>query len=566
MKRGGGVLLLLAASFGLHAAQPVSQNTAPGVGYVGSQACASCHRQIYGNYIKTAMGRSITVPSPQLVEHPVSIHSDALNRDFEVLSDAGGLYQIESSRRDGHIVFENKQQLAYAIGSGENGISFVVRRGSYLFQAPLSYYAKAHAWNLSPGFEQSDQGFSRPIFDACIACHAGRPRVVPHRNGLYLDPPFAEMAIGCENCHGPGQLHVEEKQRGLAQIPDTSIVNPARLPARLAEDICMKCHQGGQARVLLPGKTYNDFRPGTPLLATVAVVSLPLAAGRPDLLEHHVSMKLSKCFRASGGKLSCLTCHDPHVQPDSAGSPAYYRARCLTCHSESSCRIALRVRQAQEPADNCTGCHMPKRQDARISHSALTDHRILAKADENVALPLPGAAAKDLPGLLLLDAHPDEPPLPLVTRLAIYGELMDREPGLRSQYLALLDQAALSNPDDPLVLAALGRRALLQMSAQAASYLSRAIEKGVPAPETFIDLSKALNQAGKPLDAAAALKRGVNQFPYSKDLRKFLILSYIRSKEYQKAEPAMERYVVDFPEDDFMRGLLERVRPGDGKQ
>jgi hypothetical protein len=511
------------------------------------------------------MGQSITAPDPQLVPSKITIHSDALHRDFEVFRKGGTLYQAESSQRDGRLLFESKHELAYAIGSGENGMTFVVRRGNYLFQAPLSYYAKTHAWRLSPGFETSDQGFSRPIYDSCVACHAGRPRAVPHREGLYLDPPFDEMAIGCENCHGPGQLHVDEKRRGLAQIPDTSIVNPSRLPARLAEDICMKCHQGGDTRVLLPGKTYNDFRPGTPLLETVAIASLPLSADRGDLLEHHVSMKLSKCFRASGGKLSCLTCHDPHRQPDSLSAPAYYRARCLTCHSETSCPIGLRVREAKN-ADNCIGCHMPKRQDARISHSALTDHRILAKSDETVSDSLSGATVKALPGLLLPNAHPNEAPLPLVTRLAIYGELMNREPGLRSRYLELLDEAAVSDSNDALVLAALGRRALLQMSAQAIPYLSQAVEKPAPSSQTYIDLSKALNQAGKPEDAAKVLQQGVNQFPYVKNIRKFLILSYIQSKQYAKAGPEMERYVADFPEDDLMQGLLEKVRRPAPKQ
>jgi hypothetical protein len=566
MKAGRYVLLMLALAAASDATSLVWRNTAPGVDYVGSKACASCHRQIYDSYKKTAMGRSITLPGPQIIESSVSIHSNTLHRDLEVVRERGDVYQVESNRRDGHTIFESKYKLAYTIGSGENGMSFVVRRGDYLFQAPLSYYSKAHSWNLSPGFEESDQGFSRPIYDACISCHAGRPRTVPNRDGLYLDPPFAEMAIGCENCHGPGGLHVNEKHRGLAQIPDTSIVNPARLPARLAEDICMKCHQGGNARVLLPGKTYNDFRPGTPLLKTVAVVSMSLSATRPDLLEHHVSMKLSKCFRASGGKLSCLTCHNPHVQPDSATAPAYYRARCLTCHSENSCRVPLRVRQTQKPVDNCIGCHMQKRQDTRISHSALTDHRILAKAGETVPLQLPDATREDLPGLLLLDAHADAPPLPLVTRLAIYGELMGRDPGLQPTYLELLDQAAISNPNDPLVLAALGRRALLQMSAQAISYLSRAVEKGAPSPATFIDLSKALNQAGETKGATAALQQGASRFPYAKELRKYLILSYIQSKDYSKAEPEMERYVADFPEDDFMRGLLERVHPSQQEQ
>jgi tetratricopeptide (TPR) repeat protein len=203
---------------------------------------------------------------------------------------------------------------------------------------------------------------------------------------------------------------------------------------------------------------------------------------------------------------------------------------------------------------------MSKRQDARISHSALTDHRILANPDETVPVQVPGATVNDLPGLLLLDAHQDQQPLPLLTRLAIYGEMMNLNPDFRPAYLELLDKAAISDPGDPLVLAALGRRAFLQMSAQSVGYLSRAVEKGAPGPQTYIDLSKALNRAGRSTDATGALERGASQFPYVKNIRKFLILSYIQSKQYAKAEPEMERYVADFPEDDLMRNLLEQVR------
>ena len=173
-----------------------------------------------------------------------------------------------------------------------------------MFQAPLSLYSRTGDWDLSPGYEHADYGFNRPIHAACLICHSGQPRPVADRNGAYHDPPFRELAIGCENCHGPGALHVKERAQGGARNPDTSIVNPARLGARLAENICMNCHQTGDARVLQPGKDYSDFRPGTWLSDTLAIFKVRTAAADTDLLEHHSAMKDSRCFIASRGRLS----------------------------------------------------------------------------------------------------------------------------------------------------------------------------------------------------------------------------------------------------------------------
>lgn len=508
--------------------------------YAGSQACAACHREIYNSYTRTAMGRSMAMARTDLLPRPATIHSDALRRDFRVLVQDGALYQSESQEG----VFENRQQVAFAIGSGENGISFAVRRGAYLFQAPLSFYARSGAWNLSPGFESVDVGFSRPIDGACIVCHSGRAQAVAGREGLYGNPPFTELAIGCENCHGPGAAHIAARSRG-------PIVNPARLGPRLAEDICMQCHEGGDARVLLPGRQYGDFRPGTPLVRTVAIFALPRDARNGDLLQHHTAMKLSRCFRESGGKLSCLSCHDPHRQPDAATAPAYFRARCLRCHTESSCRLATAARR--ESGDNCIGCHMPKRDVAQVSHSALTNHRIPRTVDAAPALPEEG------PDPLLLNAAPGEPPLPLVTRLAAYGELMDRDTSLRPRYLELLAEAVRTLPDDPLVLAAQGRKALAEGSPDAVALLTRAEQKGAASAATYIDLSQALTQAGRLAESAAALERGERLFPYAGGIRKHLILAYIGLKEFAKARSSLERYVQDFPEDGFMRGLLAKA-------
>ncbi|MCC6344142.1 MAG: hypothetical protein IT166_18210 [Bryobacterales bacterium] len=543
----------------LAAAPLVFRNTGPGVAYVGSKKCAGCHPAIYRGYARTAMGRSITVPDASSLRAPVTVRNERLNRDYRVYAVNGRLYQSESEHKDGALLYETAHELAFAIGSGESGISYAVRRGNHLFQAPLSYYSLPGKWELSPGFEQTGEGFNRPIHDACIICHAGRPNAVPGREGLYEDPPFAEMAIGCERCHGPGQLHVSERMRGARARPDTSIVNPARLPPRLAEDICMQCHQGGDARVLLPGRQYSDFRPSTPLARTVAIFGLPRVRGEEDLLEHHTSMKLSKCYRATNGRLSCLTCHNPHEQPTGAGAVAYFRGKCLGCHGEKSCTLSIDARRMRSPSDDCAACHMPKRDVEVISHSALTNHRIPARPGKGFTVP--ERANPRIPGLLLLNSG-GPASLPLVTRLSAYGELMARAPELQPQYQALLEQAGRERPEDPLVLAALGSAALAGNRPEAADLLSGAERKGGASPATYVNLGEALSRAGRSEDAIAALERGENRYPYSQTIRKHLILAFIRAKRYPQAKQAMERFVQDFPEDSFLRGLLRQVEQG----
>ena len=62
------------------------------------------------------------------------------------------------------------EKLAYVVGAGENGYSYIIRRGDFLFQAPLSFYTKSGTWDLSPGHEL---GFNRPIPLGCAAFHSG---------------------------------------------------------------------------------------------------------------------------------------------------------------------------------------------------------------------------------------------------------------------------------------------------------------------------------------------------------------------------------------------------------
>ena len=528
-------------------------------GYVGSRVCSGCHARLYKDYVGTAMGRSVIAASETRGLVPASGSAAVQSGDFryQVARRGDELYQDEVQiDAFGGVVFQRSFKLEYGMGSGANGITYAIRKGSYLFEAPLSYYQRVRAWRLSPGYETSNAGFSRPIAAGCVACHSGRARAVADRDGLYGDPPFSEMAIGCENCHGPGAAHARRPAK-------SNIVNPAKLSPSRAEEICMTCHQAGDARVYQTGKSGTDFRPGTPLSDVVAIFKVPLdraTAAPADLLEHHFAMKLSKCFTGSGGRLSCLTCHDPHEMPSKTDAAAYFEKKCATCHTVNSCKLP--PDQRARSAEGCIGCHMPKRDIGFISHSALTNHRIVARRDE----PLPAAAyhqtAPDLADLIFLNRSSSEPVSPLVQWQA-YGELAERWPKYEARYLELLDVVAAQSPGNALVQAALGRKALRQggpASAQlAVEHLTKSLQLGFSAPTAFEDLADALAALGKSDEAIETLKRGIELSPYAARLHKNLILQYIQSKRYALAKAEMRQYLELFPEDTLVRDLLRKA-------
>jgi hypothetical protein len=541
-------------------------------GYVGSESCAQCHRAIYDAFSKTDMGRSMSPISPKLLEKiPNSTHvfDVKLNRHFEVSVKGGELYQDDyENGLDGHEIFRDTQRAQWIIGSGANGFGAIVRRGDILFEAPLSFYSKTRSWALSPGYESYDYGFSRPILPGCIACHSGRPRPIANGNGRFLDPPFAELAIGCENCHGPGALHIAriKESRPVTKGDDHSIVNPAKLPPWLADNICASCHQTGDARILKPGRNFQDFRPGSPLDDSLAILMIPPRREAPpqsDLLEHYFSMTLSKCYRKSAGRLSCITCHDPHTQPAGREVSELFRLRCLTCHTEKSCAVPLPTRQRKDPPDDCAGCHMPKRDVKEILHSVLTNHRIIRESGE----PYPDATfnltTPELPDLIHLDAIPGRKPtsLPSVTLVQAYAQLLKTHPEYRERYLSLAENLRALLPDDVSVLEALAYVALERRSrdgaVEAIVYLDRAIKQGSTSPDDFELCGSLLIQARRLPEAAEVLQRGIKILPHDGELYRLLGASYLSQNKYGEARNLLSNASQIFPENREIRALLE---------
>jgi hypothetical protein len=250
--------------------------------------------------------------------------------------------------------------IAYSIGAGIVGYSYIVRLGDYLFRSPASYYTQTNSWDLTPGFEtQSHLDFTHQITAGCLFCHTGSMNLVTGTANQFADPPFTP--ISCARCHGSPAAHLKNPVPG-------SIVNPAKLTATLRDSICEQCHLEGEFRILNPGRDWPDFQAGRPTESIFVTYLRNTARVEPRAVSQSELLARSRCARQSGGRLWCGTCHNPHaVEQDRAQA---VRRVCLDCHAN------LFAAARHQPAAECVSCHMPRLQATNVAHSAITDHSI----------------------------------------------------------------------------------------------------------------------------------------------------------------------------------------------
>jgi Flp pilus assembly protein TadD len=501
------------------------RNVRPNVKYVGDHVCADCHPGQSETYRQHPMGRSMARIDHRgdREDYTPATHNPFEKFGFHFLVERRGaqvLHDLIRRGAEGQELYRQQRPVSYVVGSGARGRAYLVEQDGRLYQSPINWYSQARRWDLAPNASSGRQNdFFQPITRQCIFCHAGQAGPIETTLNRYHTPVFGDNpSIGCERCHGPGELHVAQQAKaGSSGAVDETIVNPRRLPPALREAVCQQCHLQGEVRVERRGRKTFDYRPGLPLEAFWSVFERAPAPDDQQLVGQVEQMTESRCYRESSGALGCISCHDPHVLPGAEQRVTHYRGRCLNCHqilengdvaSGSGRHATLTTRHSSQ--DNCIACHMPRINPADVAHTTITDHRIRRQPDQPARrmAPLRRPLLAEVALASFFDVGGQMPKRDLLRDLAVAlveARAPRRERQLMGQLaLSLLEGSLQAAPDDERALQAKGQALRILGRRQEALVACETLLRHAPDQEVALQEAAALSDALGHHEAALA--------------------------------------------------------------
>lgn len=320
-----------------------AQSGASTAGYVGSEACAKCHQQIYERWKKTPMANVVRDPHDQ---------ADAIIPDLAT----------------NNVAKFTKEQVAFVYGSLWKQRYFI-KIGDDYFPLPVQWDVGNRAWRPYLVPKGGDwwaalyppDNKQRPTSALCDGCHSVDYDIHTKR--------VAEWNVGCERCHGPGSEHAAHPSRG-------NIINPAQMDSVASTDTCIQCHSQGQPLTNpIEGKYYDwpvGYRVGLKLQDFWKLEDCTLGQTTfyyfPDCTAHKNRMQgndfaQSVMYRRG---ITCSSCHDVHGTANSAQLRKPADQICLDCHGPSTpngphtSSLEEHTRhKAGSQGSQCVACHMP---------------------------------------------------------------------------------------------------------------------------------------------------------------------------------------------------------------
>jgi DmsE family decaheme c-type cytochrome len=218
------------------------------------------------------------------------------------------------------------------------------------------------AQTTPPSTPAAPQGQGYVGTDTCLTCHSDMEATLKGtQHGQTLNPRTPSAQRGCESCHGPGQAHVDDDDKG--NILRFKSARPERV-----SETCLACHNRGnhagwdgsvhEARNLACTTCHSVHSPKSAVNQLVKPTETQLCA-----TCHRV--QVAKTERAVAhmpvreGKMACSTCHNPHgsignVKALRTGSSV--SELCTSCHTEMRGPVLWEHTPVRE---NCATCHDP---------------------------------------------------------------------------------------------------------------------------------------------------------------------------------------------------------------
>jgi predicted CXXCH cytochrome family protein len=328
--------------------------------------CATCHRAIYTSYRKTPMARASGPAAEGLLPGEFT-HAPSGVHYRLFLRDGRAWLAYDRPHAPAERSLNGERELQFFIGSGTRGRTYLFQTDGFWFESPVNWYGKQRVWDMNPkSLDALEMPLTLRVDAACLHCHSsGVQAELPGASNHFAAHPFLYGGITCEACHGDPSAHVASS--GAAPI-----LNPAKLSPSRRDSICLQCHLEGKAIVNRKGRSLADFVPGQELSEYVTHYGYSGELGADGrATSQWESLLQSKCKRKSGDRMTCITCHDPHISPVPDQQVSYFRSKCLTCHGQAS---FIRKHHPEQP--DCASCHMPRQKTEDVAHEQVTDHRI----------------------------------------------------------------------------------------------------------------------------------------------------------------------------------------------
>ncbi|MFK7990383.1 MAG: cytochrome c3 family protein [Sandaracinaceae bacterium] len=376
-------------------------------GYVGSDACRSCHPGQYASWSETYHHTMTQLAEGEAVEAPFD--GRILTERGRVFSPlvANGRYYVVERQPDatdplvatgrwweGHV---NVWRVAMTTGSHHLQAYWVYAASDRLEQFPFVFLIRERRWManahsfLQPPPEP-DEPLHRYVWgDECAVCHTtGGPWDGPEERAEEV--AVTELGISCEACHGPAAEHVRlnrsparRYQQHASEEGDLTIENARRLEHDRSSSVCGRCHAIHPEDPI--GEGLDAFLPGDALSSYTDVTSLFRLVERARVADNlegftdqerddigafwddgtvrvagreYSGMVRSGCYEA--GEMACTSCHSLHrgprsrqMDPDVAGD-----AMCTSCHAELASDVEGHTHHAAaSEGSRCASCHMP---------------------------------------------------------------------------------------------------------------------------------------------------------------------------------------------------------------
>ena len=365
----------------VYAAGAAQADGQPGAGNPDSR-CERCHEAIYKKYEQTPMALASGPAAAGLI--PADLKQSTTGVEYRIRNDGDQVvldYQRPAMESNGELIpeIQGRRVLRYYIGSGQQGRTYLFEREGYWFEAPINWYAQKRAWDMAPNFlHAAEMPLTLPVDPGCLRCHtSGAQTAMAQARNKFAEVPFLHPGITCETCHGDATAHVESDGHvSMAKIDE--------MPTEKRDSICLSCHLEGQAAIEHRGKKLVDFRAGDSIWDYASFYVHASAQGSDGrATSQWEALLASACKRASGDRLTCTTCHDPHGS-DTRMTPTekvnWYRARCLSCHETPAEAGHSPFSQVHFPQHrDCVTCHMQRASSTDIAHEQVTDHHIVTQ-------------------------------------------------------------------------------------------------------------------------------------------------------------------------------------------